>query len=134
MQQVIPPLWRICSPPGYLEHGAARVEQQPEWLRGRYRASAEELFKDIRVDHVDFYPNIARSGAGRGELVLAQIQTHINFNAGKGDRVSRYPVIAIREDEKWWVLQVTSIPMREVLLEAYPDVQGLNDRPLHTIN
>lgn len=121
-------------PPGYLEQGAARVERQPEWVRGRYRASAEQLFKDIQVNRVHFYPNIARSGAGRGELVLAQIETHIDFNSGKGDRIMRYPVIAIRDDTEWWVLHLTSRPMREVLLEAYPDIQGLNDRPLHTVN
>ncbi|MFN3526673.1 MAG: hypothetical protein ACK4YU_11320, partial [Paracoccus sp. (in: a-proteobacteria)] len=112
-------------PPGYLEHSAAQRDRQPEWVRAAFRANYEDLFADIEVTRATFDPTIWRTGAGRDDLVLAQVETRIGFDPGTGPRFMHFPIFAIRDGGEWWLLHVTNARMREVLLEAYPDVEGL---------
>lgn len=112
-------------PPGYLQRGAERRERTPDWVRAAFRGNYQDLFGDIEVTRAMFDPTIWRTGEGRDGLLLAQVETSIGFEGGTGQRFMHYPVMAIHDGTEWWLLHMTSGAMRELLLEAYPDVAGL---------
>ncbi|RVV97372.1 hypothetical protein EKE94_12460 [Mesobaculum littorinae] len=112
-------------PPGYLDAGSEGAERPPEGVRDLYRSNLEEFFDGVDVMRAEPDPVMGSSGAGRGDLVFAQVEVPIDLMGRGGMRRMQFPIVAVLDGGAWWLLQISSVKTREVLNLGYPDLRGL---------